>query len=98
MPAASLINGGLQYGVHRTKRLQSFQRLPSSCALKQAVETARLLDFRHHRPVLMRSDKFRCCSVCCPQRKTGLKTEQESLAAADVSQRLLISRAKELIA
>jgi hypothetical protein len=41
---------------------------------------------------------FQCCSVRCPQRKPGSKAEQKSLAAADVSERLLIWRAKELIA
>jgi len=49
MVAASLINTGLQSGVYRSERLQPFQRLPSSCALKQAVETAWLLDSRHYR-------------------------------------------------
>jgi hypothetical protein len=42
--------------------------------------------------------RFQCCSVRCPQRKTGSKPELKCLAVTDVSQRLLIGRAKELIA
>ena len=38
------------------------------------------------------------CSVRCPQQEVDSEAEQKGLATADVSQRLLIRRAKELIA
>ena len=97
MAAALVINTELQPGAYRAKGFQPFQRLVRcTCSLSRSNGlAARFACVTGLKAGVNHIDEFECCSV---SGKLHSKAEHKSLAAADVSQRFLIRRVKELIA